>query len=285
MRKSKVNNTWVKTCKICKLFVTHKELWIELHRMILEEKKTYADVTRWFDTKLQLNNTMLEDPSNEEDPLFLTPLKPWNFQSHFTGSPAQPGEQPKTGHATDFYTVRRIVEEKEGNEDMKAAREAEDLVGALQIPGSKKALDSRELNEYISLASMVRNLEAILHQYDNVIKDKIDSDKRITIKDIEDYQKQVQGLIDIQVKMASLRNTKAITGSAIDSSIELIATNFLEKLITVVREAKALLEAEMSGSSLPKEIETLILHTLKDAMKAAIPEIRKQVLSQYRIKK
>lgn len=290
MRKDSANNQWIESCKVCRLFLAKPELWVEVHNRVLREKQTKASVMRWLNEEClaELNKDKL--PADKE---YFKPFSEQNLRSHFTGSkPAwsiREGTLKKTGHAQDYYLVKRLAAKK-GKFVDEVEQLSEVYKDNLMNDNDWKDTDdfvvglSKELMDYQNLSKMIDSLDKVLTTYNEKLQDKIANNANISLTEVEQFQKQVSALFTLQVELTELRNKAPIAGEATKMGIEMTVSAFLSSLMVVVEDAKNNLMAELPNSGMPVEVSNMIMAHMRDAMKKAIPEIIKRVMHEYKIR-
>jgi len=291
LKKPYSNNQWNKSCKICKLFVTKPELWVEVHDRVNKKNETRASVCRWLN---DIHLESLNEGKDSSDDFYFKPFSEQNFQSHFVGSKpywsARDGSPyTQTGHCQDYMAVRRMVARKGWNVNDPETL-AEVYKESLPVESDWEEADdminelSKELMDYQNLSNMVGNFELVLTGYNDRLNAKIKEGKQISLVEIDQLQKQVTSLFNLQVELTELRNKAPIAGEAVKMGIELTVSLFLTALMSTVEDAKVLLMGELPGSGLPLEVSNMIMSNMRDSMKKAVPDVIKRVMSEYRIR-
>lgn len=291
MRKSAANNQWNESCKICRLFLVKPELWVEVHNRVNREKQTRASVARWLnDTHL----AALNEGKLPADDGYFKPFSEQNMGTHFTGSKPYWGvrdgtNNKKTGHAQEYYLVKRLAEKK-GHYVNDVEQLSEVYKDNIMNENDWKDTDefvvglSKELMDYQNLSKMIDSLDKVLTTYNEKLQEKIENNVNISLLEVEQFQKQVSALFTLQVELTELRNKAPIAGEATKMGIEMTVSAFLSSLMVVVEDAKNNLMAELPNSGMPVEVSNMIMAHMRDAMKKAIPEIIKRVMHEYKIK-
>ena len=273
-RQSSVNNKWSGACKICRLFLSDPDIWIEFHEKWHSGSKM-SDLQRWLNARLDIINSH-RDPEEQ-----LAEFNRENLNRHLKGL-AQDGT---TGHCTDFLACKDQIEN--GNHSKEFQEKSKAIVLNPEIfEASERILAkvSENMTEFLSLSQMVASLESVLAYYDGTLKQRMEASERITIEELENYQKQVTGLVKLKQDMSKLRNTAKIAGDAVNSTLELATLAFIEKLIPILNEGKEMFKSEYPGSSLPDEVFNMVINRLSGEMKDVLPVILNKVLSEYKIK-
>jgi len=275
MRKSRSNGRWVRECKVCKLYVDHPELWIEIHNRVIKKKQSRRSVIAWANNRVPEFNKDLEPDS----PRRIVPFTESNFQAHFVGK-----TEGTTGHAQDFYVVKRQMSDGEGNvfsSDVDLALSQDDFLSSQKYMAELNS----ELMDYQNLSNMVDSLEYVLSKYNRGLKDRIQDDKKINLVEIDTFQKQVTALFKLTQDLTDLRNKSTIAGEAVKLSIEMTIAVFLETLMLIMNDTQAMLVDELGiGSHLPKEITDMVLTRQRDTIKAQVEGILKKVMTEFKIK-
>jgi hypothetical protein len=276
MRKNRANGQFVSNCRICELYITHPQLWVEIHDRVNSKGISRRQTCIWLNQKFEEINLPLPLESTERIP----PIWETSFQAHFSGM----GEGSE-GHEQDFAALKLFF--------MKEKKKAE-----LEGDKTKSFLDegyfseaemllqnlNKGLTEYSAMSDMVESLEELLAYYDKKLKEKMSNGAHISIQEIETYQKQVSGLLQIKQDLSKLRNNSTIAGEAVHTAITHTITQFFELLMVVTDEAKHLLKAELPKSTLPDEIIQTIRQRLSEVIKPQGEAVFEKVMKQYKIK-
>lgn len=281
MRKSRVNNKWVRQCKICQMFISKPELWIEIHDKVNKKGEPRTRVCQWLNQQVEEHNKDYPPDSDQCLPLF----NDMNFQMHFVGSGFDPSGAPNVGHLQDFEQVKLIFMDERKKADLKKEKLHEFLDEDYFKDAENYLKDlNRGLTEYSSLSVMIDSLDDVLMHYDKNMKQRMADGQRVPIQEIETYQKQVRSLLEMKIQLATLRNKSTIAGEAVHTAITMTITQWFENLMMVTEEAKATLTGALPKSTIPDEVISMIRHRLSEVVKAQGDDIFDKVIRQYKIK-
>jgi hypothetical protein len=282
MKKSNVNGKWVKTCRVCSLYLTNPELWIEIHNRVNIKGESRRSVVNWLNS-VKLPELRLEYPKDHPKHIE-SAFNEQIFQRHFSGVIGD----GTTGHDQDFYSIKRSLDArilKKSSDDQLQDNKDRMLTPEDFMAAENYMLElNKELKDYSSLTQMVDNLETILASYDHKLKERINKDERIPLGEIEQYQKQVSALFKLTQDLTLMRNKTTIAGEAVQLAIKMSTSLFLEYLLVILEEAKDTLKVEMPNSNLPKEIMDNVINKQRSAMKSIIEDILKKVTTEFKIK-
>ena len=278
MHKSHSNGKWVKSCKICNLYLTHPSLWVEIHNKINKQQESRRSVCQWIN---EVTVPAINEGLEHNDPKYLVAFSEQNFQAHFSGNAAK----RTSGHLQDFHAVKRQLDGV--GYDVDKLREIQGIVMSpedwLLAENYMEEL-SKELMDYQNLSNMVENLTKLMTDFDEKLKIKIEDGRVIPLAEIDQYQKQVTALFKLTNDLTDLRNKAPIAGKATKMGIEMSVGIFLDTLITVMKDVKILLQGELPNSNLPTEIVDTVLNNLKATIKQSTPNVLSKVMSEYKIK-
>ena len=255
-------------CKICKLLKTHKDLWYEIHTKVLKEDYSQVAMCRWLNQQVDSLNSKIE---NEEDklPQFSTQNFSHHFKRHITSSMRQ-----------ELY--RQQIMRKDSRLDNQIGFITDEVEFVKEF---EEDLVRSQLNDYQSLTQMVHTLENKLYEYDEQFRKKHQENKRrVTLPEIEGYQKQVEALMRLKNELAKLRNSSAVAGVAVENAIEMSVSAFVETMMLITEEAQSMLVTEFPGSGLPDEVIKMIRTKIAEDMKAKVPVIVEKIKGDYKIK-
>jgi hypothetical protein len=221
----------------------------------------------------EINATL--DPN---DSRFLKKIYYPTFTYHFS--------KKRNPHCQDFQLLKLHFMQKKANKKKESAPEIKEFMDQEYFQEAEFRLkeSNRGLTEYSSLSTMIESLEIAMEYYDKQIKDKITNNQRLTIHEIDAYQKQVAALFKLKRDLTALRNTVTIAGEAVHTAISLTTTQFFELLLLVTEDVRHTLRAEMPQSSLPDEIVTNIRQRLSDVVKPQSEAIFEKVTRKYNLR-
>ena len=259
---------WAAQCKLCKLIKTDKDLWIQVHDRILKDKYPRSQACRWLNSQIDIRNVGRDEKDK------LKPFTEQNFSLHFKKHSEDYLNQTYQLTQQALSTGSRI-NQAVGLTDTEAA-EVEQYVEGL----------NEGLTEYGSLSRMISSLEKKLLRYDTFLlkKDERNPERAPNIIEIENYRKQVTALMDLKTKLATLRNSSTVAGSAVESSVEYATASFMNIMMDASEEAQNILITEMPGSSVPIEAIKLIRTQIAEKIKGTIPSVIAKVQKDFRIK-
>jgi hypothetical protein len=268
MTKPKKKIKWAAQCKLCKLLKTDKDLWREIHNRVIKEEYPKAQVCRWLNSQCDIRNLDREEKDR------IGPFTEQNFSHHFKK------------HSQDYLNQTYMLTKQalsKGSRINKGVGLDEDEMSEVE----QYVEDLNEgLTEYGSLSRMITSLERKLLSYDNYLlkKDQKNPDRAPNLVEIDNYRKQVASLMDLKIKLAALRNSATVAGSAVESSVEYSTASFLNIMMEVSEEAQNILITEMPGSSVPIEAIKLVRTQIAEKIKAIIPSIIAKIQQDFRIK-
>ena len=256
-------------CKVCSLLHTHPDLWTEAHDKVLKENFSQTSVCKWLNTRINVINSKIE---KEEDKLRQFTIQ--NLNRHFSKHNDFELQQTLQRQRILSHNSRLSTQQGFSDDEVEHVREyGEELV-------------SSQFQEYASLVKMVSTLESKLWKYDEQLgkKDEKNPNRSVDLDEISGYQKQIESLMKLKMDLSKYRNSSAVTGAAIESSVQHTVSSFVEVMMEITEEAQGILQAELPGSSLPHEISKLIRNKIADTMKAVVPLIVDRVLKDFKIK-
>ena len=253
-------------CKVCRLVHTHPAFWIDIHDKVLKDNNTRASVVKWANAKIEIMNAN-EGDSDRHLPLFTEQ----NFAKHFN--------KHNTFELQQAIHRQRIL--VQGSRLVKGEGFSENEKAMVSEYGEDFA--NHQLDEYLSIAKMVKTLEDRLWAMDEALRKKEQKGK-IGLSDISTYQKRVESLIKMKLELSKLRNSSVVAGAAVQAAVEFSVATFVESMMLVTEEAKSILTSELPSSNIPGEVTKLIRNQLADKMKASIPSIVEKVEKDFKIK-
>lgn len=272
MRKSSTQGKFVGTCKLCKLLKSHPEIWMEIHDRVLKNNESMRSVRIWLNEQIRFLNI---DIKNDEDKL--TEFHDQNFVNHFTG------KNGKGGHCVDRVSatikLRNSVLDKKniyGDEHFSAEEYAIADAFFLEM--------TAEQEEYTKLSDHIYSLEGFLSITEKNLKEKMERNGKLSLQELDAYQKQILGVMSLRKDLISMRNTAPLTGKAIKETSTMLTTLFLEQLIAVSDDLHQMLTQEFPSSRVPDEAVNMLKDRMASLMKSGISDIIKKVSTTYKIK-
>ena len=260
----KINPTLAAQCKLCKLLQTHPDLWTEIHEQVLVQEMSKAQVGRWLNSRVKILNVDLDE--KEKLPIF----SDQNFSRHFSH------------HITDYdkmnLKLKNIITAAPGGNTFRD----EDLA----VAGEFLQDYQQDLTEYTYLSKMVDILDSRINSYHSYMKqyDREHPNRKPNLLDLKNVMEMSKALMDMKLKLTTLRNSSKVAGFAIESAVSHTVDIFLEKLLAVSEESQAFMVAELPGSSIPIEGIKIIREHVRDGMVETATAIVNEVRREYNIK-
>lgn len=240
------------SCKLCNLIKTEEELWLDVHRKVLEQAVPRSTVRDWLNQRIEILNA--SRPDDDQLPVFNSTNFFYHFQKHITIA-SEIDEALKTGFGLGWTKNR---------------------VGNLFLGEVKGPVD-----EYLQMRALIQAVERKLSEFDDRCKAK---KKPPTLSEISTFQKLVEGLIKLRREAAQTQASGKIAGEALKYSIELMVRIVMDKTLGAANELKSQLTREMPGSNLPGQLADLLTHRISEGVKNVVPDILREVESKFKIK-
>jgi predicted DNA-binding protein YlxM (UPF0122 family) len=252
-------------CKMCGLLKTHPQLWEEVHDMVLKKGISYAKVTQYLNDKLVYLNSLL--PENER----ISTFNKTNVFNHFNKHLKKPvdisknllGKYPKNVEASCSFSE-------------KSTRIADDYFDSIQST----------TDNYRKLVKMVDSLEEKLWAYEEQSRRQRmkNPEARVSLTEIESFQKSILSLMSLKLELAKLRNTSDICGNAIRGAVELAVASFVEALYASTEDVLLILKDVIPQSTISVEVIAKIRSDVGQTMKKVVPSIIEETIQKYSIK-
>lgn len=257
-------------CKLCKLLHTHPDFWTEIHSKVLKEGYSKSSVRKWANEKIEILNANMK-----EDEERLVKFSDNNFQRHF--SKHNDYEMQQTLHRQKILADNSRLRQQQGFSDSEVAL----------VEEFNSTIEDNDIADYVSLSNMIADLEKRFKDYNKYLKERDEQGKqkkKLSIGEIQTYQKSIESFMRLKLDLAKLRNSSAVAGSAIESAVEYTVSCFVEIMMEVTEEAQSILASEIPGSSVPSEVSNLIRGKIADSMKGQVPDIIQRVSQDFNIK-
>ena len=260
----KINPTLAAQCKLCKLLQTHPDLWTEIHEQVLVQGMSKAQVARWLNSRVKILNIDLED--SEKLPTF----SDQNFSRHFSQ------------HITEYDKMNLKLKGTAITAPGGNTFKDEDFAVATEFLQDYQ----QDLTEYTYLSKMVDVLDTRISSYHKYMQkyDREHPDRKPNLTELKDVMDMSKSLMDMKLKLATLRNSAKVAGFAVESAVSHTVDIFLEKLFSVTEESQAFMMAELPGSSIPVEGIKIIRENIRDGMVENATAIVNEVRREYNIK-
>lgn len=253
-------------CKVCALFIRNKPLWHEVHERSFFYRYPNTDISKWLNTQI----VTLNEGVDETDPEFITEFSPQNLQRHFKSHVASMDEVHEV--MSNGFPARKEVKQRK-------ARAAQ-----LKLPPV-----GEPTNDYLRLYQLVTAAEHRLEDYEKRYQaDKDATNARgekfvIELDEIQTFQKLIKDLMGMKKELVAFQTRAAIAGNAVREGIELVATQTMAQLKDSLVEMETNLGREMAGSSLPKQMNSLVLNKTGNFVKDLVPKILEEINKRYKI--
>jgi len=263
-------------CKLCALFDKDVALWEEAHRRVLILGESRTQVAEWLNTRLDVLNAG-HDPADIEN--YITPFHQTTVYNHFRSHVISVEEMEQALTAGVHYTQKDLR-----RNDPKAASAQAAKAPFLTL--SSPAETSEEVEDYCRMQRLVSAAEDRLTMYNGKLlaKDRAEQDRPVDLSEIQLFQKLIKELMGMKKELAVLQSSEAIAGAALQEAIEQIVNLTVGSLKDVLIEMRSNIARELPGSSLPQQMEGLVLNTVGSALKDAIPVVLKNISKKYKIK-
>ncbi|GAF93988.1 unnamed protein product, partial [marine sediment metagenome] len=106
----------------------------------------------------------------------------------------------------------------------------------------------------------------------------------IDLSEIQLFQKLIKELMGMQKELAVLQASQAIAGEAIQEAIEQLVNVTIATLKDVLIEMKNNIARDLPGSTLPDQMQGLVLNKMGEALKDAVPSILGSTYKRYKIR-
>ena len=263
-RKGKLN----KQCKICGLVEVNAQLWTDIHKKVLEDGMARAAVCRWANTQLDLIN--LDLPPEEK----LKSFNGENFARHFHN------------HIPEYEKMKRVLRDKALGKERDLGAGFSDQSIAVVETFIEDHLE--EYTDYTSITKMIETLEVHLVAYNNYLMDKSKIVKKgnrpLPLSELSEYKGLVESLADLKLKLAKIRNSSVVSGSAVRRTVTLCTESFINQLVMATEEAQRTLQDSFPESNLPSEVVEKARHRIANSIKGSLPELMDKVFKEFNIK-
>ena len=252
MRQPKLQNK----CKLCNLIHSDRELWREVHERLLEDGVKKTHVCMWLNKRIEILNDNRK-PNEPEIPKFNVS----NFTTHLK-------KHVSTLKQMKAELRAAVKSSPRANEGF--TPDEQSFVSAV-IDGEADAL----AESYRDYPETIAQLEAKLLQV---------SVPQKTLRDAERQLKTLTALIGIKRGLAEVQRTEQVGGSAVRHAMVRVGEEVVSAATKLSKELRSTLEPQMEGSTLPAEIETMIVSRVVEVIKGVYPEILEDVHKLYGIK-
>lgn len=261
MQKPKLQNK----CKLCGLIHIDRDLWTEVHDRIINEGAKRIHVCKWLNKRIELLNANLKE-GQPESKLFNVSNFTVHFKKHVSNEKQMKAElraalkdapRANDGFTVDEYGVAEVV--------IKAEQAA--LAESYKVyPETVSKIETVILQD---LASM----DGIIDAHGKLRPSAADSRLRL-----------LQNLIGVKRSLADVQRTEQIGGSAVRHALVRISEEVVSVVNKMAVELKETLKQQLPESSLPDDVEKMIVSRVVKTIKGVYSDILAEVYKLYGIK-
>jgi len=254
-------------CKLCVLYGQNVGLWEEVHRRILLYRKQQMETLRWLNAQVDRHN----EPLAEDDQGRINHFNVENFHQHFRN------------HVSSMDMALKAL--SEGFSKQTNAPKSKSI-GKMELESV-----SSEVDDYLRLHKLVEAAERRLSDYEERYQvkryDSGGEEKEgfsIELEEIQVFQKLIKELMGMKKELMVFQTREAVAGNAVREAIEHVVTRSMSQLKDTLIEMETNLGREMPGSSLPRQMNNMVLNAMGSFMKDEVPEVLATVTDKYKIR-
>jgi hypothetical protein len=238
-------------------------IWEFAHRMVYERGTTKVAATDYLNGEIQKINAVL--PVDEA----LSPISKMNQLLHFKN------------HVPDLPTVEMVAAGK-----YTFQRKDPTQIGSLEVALIQLPHPTQEMDDFTRIHNLVEASLNRLTDFDHKLREpnKDGSAKEMELTDIQLFQKLIKEAMMMKRELYEMQKSSNIAGEALREGIETLVRVSMDDLKKVLADVKSRLARELSGSSLPDEVASLILNALGKTYSSSIPELLASIEKRYKIK-
>jgi hypothetical protein len=244
-------------CKLCLLLQQNRDLWITVHRYIIDEGRSKTEVCNWLNAQMEA----LAKDSGEKPVKFNST----NFTTHFKA------------HIPDSKKMKIELKASMRETESPAFSPNEKVIA--EIAGEKE-----EGPDYSEYPKIMDHLEKVIINDLKNTSAVVKSDGSLNIPQADLRLKMFTQLLAGKQKLAEIQQSEKVGGVAVREGMMALGHAVIDANQKLAQEIKDILTQQMPESSFPNEVYQLILDSTVETLKAHFGEIYGSVMKKYSLR-